>query len=181
MRYILSQSLSLILFCIGLAGNGQFAFSKSGSLLSVRNNGFCCEHSGGFCAIPNDLYHTNQWGLSAGNFYNAWDIETGSNSVKIGIVDSGILNTHVELQNRVNTSLSADFTGTNTPFVDTYDHGTAVAGVAGAEGNNNGVGICGACCDIDLVSLKSVEPIRIWTHHKSFPQSIMPRAKAFRF
>lgn len=46
----------------------------------------------------------------------------------------------------------------DSPLVDEYGHGTHVAGIVGAVGNNNR-GITGACWDVNLISLKIFDSI----------------------
>jgi len=87
----------------------------------------------------------------------AWNITTGSSTVMVGVVDSGIDATHPALSNRINTSLSRDFTNPYYPkgiaggLTDQVrGHGTAVAGVIGA----NGTGVIGINWNVTLISLK---------------------------
>lgn len=109
--------------------------------------------------IPDDTYYeSKQWGIDKINLPKAWDIETGSDTVLVGVIDSGIDGNHPDLENRINKNLSKDFTENsgkyeNNPFEDNDGHGTHVAGIIGAEGNNN-TGITGVCWNISLVSLK---------------------------
>lgn len=107
--------------------------------------------------IPNDQKYTSQWSLTKIKAPQAWDITTGTSTVLVGIVDSGINGTHDDLKNRINMGLCRDFTGDNTvtsnPPVDSSGHGTHVAGIVGAQGNN-GIGISGICWGIRLVSLR---------------------------
>jgi len=58
--------------------------------------------------------YVGQWGLSAINIEPAWDITTGSSSIKVGIVDSGIDYTHEDLQGKVHVGLSRSFVTTGT-------------------------------------------------------------------
>lgn len=105
-------------------------------------------------ATPNDPDYNNQWALSKISIPRAWNIQTGSNNIKVGIIDSGIDVTHPELTNVVDQSLSKDFSpGTNDPFLDRVGHGTFIAGIIGAKANDN-IGISGICWNIKLVSLK---------------------------
>ncbi len=120
-----------------------------------------------YCANPNYRNTLNstindpayadgyQWAIDKIQLRDAWDIETGSDSVKVGVIDSGIDASHPDLIDRVNTSLSKS-------FVDHYpsatsdiksSHGTHVAGIIGAE-SNNGIGISGVCWNVDLISLR---------------------------
>ena len=108
--------------------------------------------------IPDDhfFFDGDVWYEEKLQLSKAWDIETGSSSVLVGVIDSGIDNTNPDLANRVNTSLSKDFTGDDNPYLDQQEpHGTLVAGVIGAEGNND-EGIAGVCWDVSLVSLRAI-------------------------
>lgn len=88
------------------------------------------------------------------NVMKAWDYTTGSHAIKVGIIDSGIDGTHPDLIPNLNNNLHKDFTSNiEQPLVDNYGHGTCVAGIIGARGNNN-IGISGVCWDVSLVSLK---------------------------
>ncbi|MBQ2825249.1 MAG: S8 family serine peptidase [Clostridia bacterium] len=117
-------------------------------------------------ALPNYIYkptltandpaynNTNGWAIGQINLPAAWNTTTGSASTKVGVIDSGIDGDHVDLVNRVNSTLSYDFTGGNSPLTDTYGHGTKIAGVIGAQSNNS-VGVTGTCWNVSLVSLKA--------------------------
>ena len=72
----------------------------------------------------------------------AWDLTTGNSKIKIAIVDDAFDENHVDLKGNVG-SLS----GSNLPFF--QHHGTSVAGVAAAVGNN-GVGVSGVMWDATL-------------------------------
>ena len=106
--------------------------------------------------VPNDLYYTNgnQWGLyeqTPGIMAPlAWDSTKGYHLVKIGIIDTGIA-PHPDLN--ANLLYGRNFEIINAPTTDTHSHGTHVAGIAGAVGNN-GTGIAGVCWNVYLVPLK---------------------------
>ena len=108
---------------------------------------------------PDDPYYTNgnQWAIDKIDLPEAWDITIGHLSVTVAVIDSGIDADHPDLSGRINSFRSRDFTSGEEvkPIIvaDGYGHGTMVAGVIGAIGDN-GVGICGACWDVTLVSLK---------------------------
>lgn len=112
---------------------------------------FCVENCS---TIPNDPYvPSNYYGFSNPEFYDAWDIETGSSNVKVGIIDSGIANVS-DLSGNVNYSLGYDLYNNNTiTYDDTEGHGTAVASIVGAVGNNY-TGLCGACWNVTLIPLQ---------------------------
>lgn len=105
--------------------------------------------------VPTDseYFNGNQWAIDNINLPDAWDVTTGSTSVLVGIIDSGIYAEHLELNGKISTQLSRDFFGDrNLPLVDEGGHGTKIAGIIGAKANN--VGMCGVCWNISLVSLR---------------------------
>ncbi len=118
-------------------------------------------------AIPNDSRISEQWGLSNANVYKSWDISQNANQVIVGVLDTGIDASHSDLTNNIyresnhnlETTLHRDFTtgvesGTEIlEPIDSNGHGTHVAGIIGACGNNN-MGISGVCWNVKLVSLK---------------------------
>lgn len=91
--------------------------------------------------LPNDTHFNRQWALkNDGTFdhgsgtpgadikaWKAWDITTGNSTIKIGIIDSGVQGSHEDLTGRVSGSTTDLGAG----------HGTGVAGVTAAKGNNN--------------------------------------------
>ena len=86
----------------------------------------------------------------------AWTIETGSPSIKVGIIDSGIDAEHLLLEHNINEALSISFvTDFTTGLEDHVGHGTAVAGVIGAYLAENTV-LQGVCHRVELVSLRVV-------------------------
>lgn len=118
-------------------------------------------------SVPNDEKISEQWGLVNANAYNSWDISQNANQVIVGVVDTGIDASHSDLTNNIyrlqehnlNTTLHRDFTTgmeSGTAILEPTDpkgHGTHVAGIIGAQGNNN-IGVAGICWNIKLVSLK---------------------------
>ncbi|MBN1552220.1 S8 family serine peptidase, partial [bacterium] len=80
-----------------------------------------------FDYTPNDLHEEgNQWYLTKINAEDAWDITTGSSSIKIAVIEQGVAS-HTD----VNDKLTGGDTGSS------GYHGLMVAGVAGCETNNN--------------------------------------------
>ncbi|MEO0137916.1 MAG: S8 family serine peptidase [candidate division WOR-3 bacterium] len=86
---------------------------------------------------PNDPQFYQQWNLSdpSGqlgiNVMKAWDLSKGSNTIKIGIIDSGVDSLHIDLNGRVYGVRPSGWPDANTM------HGTHVGGIAGAVTNNN--------------------------------------------
>jgi subtilisin family serine protease len=89
--------------------------------------------------LPNDPNFVNQWHLPKVSAPAAWDLTTGSSAVTVAVIDSGVDPSHPDLSSKLVSGYN--FLGGSTS--DTHDvlgHGTAVAGVIGADTNNsNGV------------------------------------------
>jgi len=113
-------------------------------------------------SIPNDTYYSGEdtWPAEKIGLPAAWNISTGSSSISIGVIDTGIDGTHPDLINRINTNLCRDYiTGEEiavSPPIDPVGHGTHVAGIIGAQGNN-AQGISGVCWNVSLVSLRVLD------------------------
>lgn len=112
--------------------------------------------------VTNDTYYVSdsQWSLNEGagiSIDKAWEFTKGSNEVVVGIIDSGIDSAHSDLVNRVDTEMSVDFSLDNPEelenVTDDDGHGTHVAGIIGAQGNNS-TGISGINQNVKLVSLR---------------------------
>ncbi|MEO8447733.1 MAG: S8 family serine peptidase, partial [bacterium] len=131
-------------------------------------------------SVPNDPLFSTQWGLkntgqllSTGSTFllqgdfptvtgipgsdmnvdRAWDITTGSPNVKIGVIDSGIDSSHIDLQAPGHLLPGYDaFTNTNSSAVDFFNHGTSTAGLIGAV-QNNSIGISGVAPNCALMSI----------------------------
>ena len=99
---------------------------------------------------PNDPSLGTAWGLNKIEAPEAWDTTQGSSSVKVGIIDSGIAS-HSDLN--ANLLSGWNFVNNSSSTGDTNGHGTHIAGIVGAVGNN-GVGIAGVNWNIGLVPLK---------------------------
>ena len=107
-------------------------------------------------ASINDTYATSQWEISHLGLNNAWDISKGSNDIKVGVIDTGIDASHPDLSGKVNSTLSKSFieSSQGSALEDRNGHGTFVAGIIGANTNNNAY-VAGVCWNVNLVSLKT--------------------------
>ncbi len=106
------------------------------------------------CASANDNIYTWQWGLNGEhgvNIENAWEITEGSQDVRVGVIDTGIESAHPDLVD--NLVEGACFVSNVTSTTDTDGHGTHVAGIIGAVGDNN-IGVSGVCKRVSLVPLR---------------------------
>lgn len=126
-----------------------------------------------------NLKNTGQTGEEPGADIKAtyaWDIFTGSSDVVVAVIDTGIDYNHLDLQANIWTNqneipgngidddgngydddyLGWDFVeGNNDPMdsIEAESHGTHVAGIIGATGNN-GEGVAGVCWTVKLMALK---------------------------
>src|SRR6185295_6932651 len=120
-------------------------------------------------SIPNDSLFPSQWGLnntgqSAGtpdadvDAPEAWDRTTGSDTVVVAVVDSGVDYQHPDLADNIlrdgsGAVVGYDFANNDADPMDDNDHGTHCAGIIGARGNN-GIGISGICQRVKIMPLK---------------------------
>ena len=88
----------------------------------------------------NDPYAPNQWYLAKLEAAQAWDVTTGSASLTVAILDTGVLATHPDLNGKVLAGY--DFVNNDADPTDDNGHGTAVAGVSAASSNNQ-LGVAG--------------------------------------
>ena len=134
---------------------------------------------------PDDTYYSSLWYLDQINAPEAWDTTTGSSDVVIAVLDSGIDVDHPDLASNIWVN-SGDVAGNsvdddgNGYVDDTYgwdfiedsndvapkfddgwtqagiNHGTAVAGVAGAVGDN-AIGVTGLAWDVGIMSVRVLD------------------------
>jgi subtilisin family serine protease len=101
--------------------------------------------------VPNDEYWFDEWSAVATHAPAAWDLTTGSPSVVVAVVDTGVDPSQPDLQGRVLAGY--DFVGDDADALDDNGHGTAVAGVVAAQGDN-GIGVAGFCWQCRIVPVK---------------------------
>jgi subtilisin family serine protease len=113
---------------------------------------------------PNDPSYSQLWGLTKIQAGAAWDNTTGDNAVVVGVVDTGVDYTHVDLSANIwsnSGSINGCPPGTHgynaiTKSCDPMDdnnHGTHVSGTIGAVGNN-GTGVTGVNWRTAILGLK---------------------------
>lgn len=112
------------------------------------------------CIVPDDpLYPSGasgggQWSLPHVGLPAAWDETTGATDVIVAIVDSGINADLPDFAGRIvspyNVILGTDLWPA---WKDNYGHGSAVAGVAVAAGNN-GYGMAGVAWGVKIMPVK---------------------------
>ncbi len=125
-------------------------------------------------AAPNDPFYQDgtQWGLNNTgqdggvpdadiDAPEAWDVLNSAGKIIVAVVDSGVRYTHEDLAGNmwVNPNDGGHgfnaLTGTNDPM-DDFGHGTMVAGLLGAVGNN-GKGITGVAWEAQIMACKCLD------------------------
>ncbi|KAL4421685.1 hypothetical protein ABPG77_010629 [Micractinium sp. CCAP 211/92] len=114
--------------------------------------------------FPSNSRYPGMWYLQRISAPGAWDSTTGSSSVKVCVIDSGLRSTHEDLAANVaggwNRAVKPDGsqpvygTAEYDNFTDIDGHGTHCAGSLGAAGSN-GVGIAGVSWQVSLYSCKA--------------------------
>lgn len=135
-------------------------------------------------STPNDTRFSELWGMNntgqTGGTANididapeAWNLSTGSNTVVVGVVDTGIDYTHPDLENNMwvnpgeiaGNGVDDDHNGVvddiygynayanNGNPLDDNNHGTHCAGTIGGAGNNS-KGVAGVSWNVKLMALK---------------------------
>lgn len=119
--------------------------------------------------IPDDPLYEQQWGMESIGAPEAWDRSTGSKSVIVAVLDTGIDLTHPDLEADIWTNPDPgqdgygddihgwNFVSENNNPSDDYGHGTHVSGIIGAVGNN-GIGVSGVNWSVSVMPLKICEP-----------------------
>ena len=124
---------------------------------------------------PNDPSFAAQWALSNTGQNNgqygsdidvskAWQTTTGGQGTVIAIIDSGVDFTHPDLVNNEWTNPSPangdthgwDYVTDSAAIRDEFGHGTAIAGIIAAQGNN-GLGVSGVMWRASLMSLRVLD------------------------
>lgn len=121
---------------------------------------------------PNDPYYPQLWGMQKIGAPTAWDNGTGSKSITVAVLDTGVDYNHPDLA--ANVTKGYDFSTCDDTSeesanlqpgeclnpkqpdadpMDTMGHGTHVAGTIGAIGNNN-VGVTGVSWNVNILAVK---------------------------
>jgi len=145
-----------------LRATGRYEYVEADRILRART-------------VPNDPSFSKQWSLrntgqtggTSGvdiGAVTAWTTRTDASSVIVGVLDSGIRLTHRDLSANLWTDSSTGYHGLSavggsggisdyTPNDSEVGHGTHVAGIIGARGNN-GTGISGIAWKVQLMGLR---------------------------
>jgi subtilisin family serine protease len=101
---------------------------------------------------PNDPWYTNWEGhLRRIQAPSAWSTTTGSNSIVIAILDTGVDGTHEDLSSKMVAGWNTY--NNNSDSRDIGGHGTAVAGTAAAASNNT-MGVASVCWGCKIMPVR---------------------------
>jgi subtilisin family serine protease len=107
---------------------------------------------------PNDPYFSGQWALPATGMPPAWDIQRGKAEIVVAVIDTGVDYNHPDIAANIWTNsgeIAGDgidndgngyvddirgwnFVDNNNDPMDSYGHGTHVAGIIGASPGSTG-------------------------------------------
>ena len=136
--------------------------------------------------ILNDPIMHKKWGLKKSNALAAWQLTQGSRDIVVAVVDTGIDAGHSDLKNNLwrnpgeigkdkngrnkatngidddNNGYIDDvhgwnFVHNNNKLNDNHGHGTHIAGIIGAEGDNK-IGVTGVAPKVSIMVLKYFDP-----------------------
>ncbi len=137
-----------------------------------------CDYYVRLCAVPNDPSYTDQWALKRLDAPAAWDITTGSADVVVAVIDSGVNYEHPDLVDNmwvneaerngvagvdddgngyIDDVYGYDFANEGGQPLDDLGHGTHLAGIIGAAGDNN-TDVTGICWDCRIMAIKMIDP-----------------------
>ena len=103
---------------------------------------------------PNDTYWLSQWAPRRAHFPEAWSLSTGSPSVIVAVVDSGVDLLHPDYASRLLTGF--DYVDWDSVPQDQFGHGSHVAGVIAAAGNDDR-GVAGSAWSVQLLPLRVLD------------------------
>lgn len=138
-------------------------------------------------AAPNDTRYGQQWGLnntgqtvddaSYGTnnpgtaskdmgLQSSWDVINDCGAVTVAVVDSGVNYTHEDLSGNMWDGgvtfphHGYDFVNDDNDPMDLYGHGTHVAGIIGARGNN-ATGTTGVCWSVKIMAVRVLDAMNV--------------------
>jgi len=97
-----------------------------------------------------------QWGLEKIEALDAWEIEKGKDTVNIAIIDTGCDLNHIDLTANIDGDESYDYVNNDAEPDDNHGHGTHVAGIIAAVGDND-IGGNGVMWNSNLIILKVLD------------------------
>lgn len=115
--------------------------------------------------------NTGQFGGTSGmdiNVEPAWNITTGKSFVKVAVIDCGVDRQHEDLSNVVSGYTTQNYAGEGAPLTNNW-HGTACAGIIGADDNTKG--IKGVAPGVSIIPV-NIEPVDSFSSNAEIGQAI---------
>ena len=131
-----------------------------GQQWALKNTGQTINNS--FTQPPSSPVHTTNNPGDPGNDMDlelAWDQLTDCSAVTVAVIDTGVNYNHVDLAANMwngNPNHGHDFIDNDTDPIDLNGHGTHLAGVIGAVGNNSS-GIAGICWKASIMAIRALD------------------------
>src|SRR5688500_7632849 len=124
-------------------------------------------------AVPNDTRYSELYGMTKISAPAAWELATGGANTVVAVIDTGIKYNHEDLAANIWTNpgeingngtdddgngfiddfYGYDFFFNDSDPLDEHGHGTHVAGIVGAVGNNN-LGVAGVNWNVRIMTIK---------------------------
>lgn len=101
--------------------------------------------------VPNDPLYGSEWHLPKISCPNAWTLTTGSPSVIVAMIDTGVNATHPDLM--ANLIPGWNVYDNNGDTSDHFGHGTTTAGTVAASGNN-GIGVASVAWNCRIMPVR---------------------------
>jgi len=111
-----------------------------------------------YALTPNDPHFAEQWGMVNIGMPEVWARTTGSDTICVAVMDTGIAYNHQD----INANMTRDSFGNfgrrfkngaqSSDPMDSDGHGTQVAGIIGAVGNNN-IGVAGINWKVKMLAV----------------------------
>lgn len=105
---------------------------------------------------PDDTYYSYQWNYPQIRLPQAWNSVTGSDDVRVAVLDTGVNSSHPDLYGRVDESDGYNVVADNNDYFDDIGHGSHVAGIIAAATDNN-QGVAGVLWNSSIIPVKVME------------------------
>ena len=116
--------------------------------------------AGVLTAAPLDPLYKDQWYIPETKFNLAWEKLKSNNSIKVAVLDSGVNQTHPDLQGKILPGY--DFVNLDYAPSDDNGHGTFISGIIAA--NANDIGIKGMYDFASIIPVKVIDQNGIGTY-----------------